>query len=367
MTLPWDGAARVVTKAALKSLAIVIAAVVALVLGGAVYFTVRALARERPEVRPGTEHASWSRESCGNCHAPLAAEWRESFHFRSVTGSFWERVRAKGYAGLFATLRVACMNCHAPANVLDLAAGTHPVERSEAAESGVDCVSCHVSERGIVGPGRFLEAPHEVIADERFRDPALASVTVCAHCHDEPAEHARTVAAWQRTAFAADGVTCLHCHMPEVESPLVTGGPARRRRSHAFIADKNPEMLRSALNASIGLTGDRKAVVRITNDRVGHALPASGMNSLIVKVTVRGEDGRAVEAVERAFGSKEWIPGYLDFRPFLTVTKIPYGETRDVVVDLPSGHGEVTAEFRYRDWWTLADRDTVIGEIARAY
>ena len=354
-------------RAVLKSLAIVLAAVVALLLSGAVYFTVRALARERPEVRPGTEHSSLSRESCSDCHAPIAAEWRESFHFRSVTGPFWERVRAKGYAGLFTTLRVPCMNCHAPANVLDLAAGAYPVERSEAVERGVDCVSCHVSERGIVGPGRFLEAPHEVIGDERFRDPALASVTLCARCHDEPAEHARTVAAWQRTPFAGNGVTCLHCHMPEVESPLVTGGPARRRRSHAFLADKNLEMLRSALNASISLTGDHKAVVRIINDRIGHALPASGMNSLIVKVTLRGEDGRPVEVVERAFGSKEWIPGYLDFRPFLNVTKIPYGEARDVVVDLPSGHGEVTAEFSYRDWWTLTDRDTLIGEIARAY
>jgi hypothetical protein len=117
----------------------------------------------------------------------------------------------------------------------------------------------------------------------------------------------------------------------------------------------------------ISLTDDRKAVVRIINDRVDHALPASGMNSLIMKVTVRGEDGRAVEEVERVFGSKEWIPGYLDFRPFLRVTKIPYGKARDVVVDVPSGHGEVSAEFRYRDWWTLTDRDMVIGEIARAY
>jgi len=64
----------------LKSLAIVLAAVVALLLGGTAYFTVRALARERPEVRPGTEHSSLSRESCSDCHAPIAAEWRESFH-----------------------------------------------------------------------------------------------------------------------------------------------------------------------------------------------------------------------------------------------------------------------------------------------
>lgn len=351
----------------LKGVVIVLAAAVVLLLGVSTYFTVRALARERPEVSAGTVHESLSRDSCEECHAPIAAEWRQSFHFRSVTGPFWDRIRTKGYDRLFKTLRVACMNCHAPANVLDLAEGAHPVERSDGVASGVDCVSCHVSERGVVGAGRLVDAPHEVIGDERFRDPALASVAVCARCHEEAAEHAKTVTAWKKTEFARTGVTCLHCHMPEIQAPSVTGGPPRRRRSHGFPGDKNAEMLRNAVNGSIVLSENRTAVVRIVNDRVGHALPAAGMNVLVVRVTVHDQEGRTVREVARELGTKERFPEYLDFWPFLTVTKIPHGESREIAIELPAGHGRVAAEFRYRDWATITDRDIVIGRITRGF
>ncbi len=315
---------------------------------------------------PGIAHPSLSRESCLGCHAPIAAEWRESFHFQSVTGPFWNRLRGEGFAGFFEALRIPCMNCHAPASVLDLPEGAHPVERSDAPALGVDCVSCHVSERGIVGAGRST-GPHEVIADERFRDLALASLAICARCHDERAEHAQTVRRWSETPFARDGVTCLHCHMPEVEAPSVPGGPVRRRRSHRFPGDKDVAMLQRALNATIVISEDRRAVVRITNDRMPHPFPASGLNWLIVRVQVRDERGRALDEVERGFGTREWIPGYLDFWPFLHVSKIPYGETREIRVSLPAGHGSVAAEFRYRDWFALESTETVFAHLEQPY
>jgi hypothetical protein len=353
-------------KAVLKSLGILIGGAAATSLAMGTSLALRALAREHPAVRPGTVHTSLSRDSCAECHAPIAAEWRESFHFRSVTGPFWERVRTKGFATLFRALRIPCMNCHAPANVLDLPPGGHPVERSDDVALGIDCVSCHVSQRGILGPGRSTDAPHEVIEDERFRDGLLGSTAVCARCHEEAGKHARTVTDWQRTPFARDGVTCLHCHMPEIEAPSVAGGPARRRRSHRFPGDKSEEMLRRALNSSI-LMDDGRAIVRITNDRVGHSLPASGMNWLLVKVTARDETGRRLEEAEGAFGTREWVPGYLDFWPFLHVTKIPHGESRDIVVELPPVHGHVVAEFRYRDWFAVKDRDVVFARVTKPY
>jgi hypothetical protein len=240
------------------------------------------------------------------------------------------------------------------------------VERSDRPELGVDCVSCHVSERGIVGPGRSVDSPHEVIPDQRFRDATLASTTICARCHEETAGACRTVTAWRRTPFAKEGVTCLHCHMPEVQAPLVEGGPARLRRSHRFWGDKSEAMLRKALNASISIR-DGKATLRIVNDRVGHSLPASGMNWLLARLEVRDDAGRLLGQSERAFGSRELIPGYLDFWPFLSITKIPYGETREIVVDLPAAHGQVIGEFRYRDWFPVKDRDVLFARIAQAY
>lgn len=348
-------------KTARRGTVVLLAAAAALLVCVTVYFVVRASTREVPEVRPATIHRALSRESCEECHANIAAEWRESFHFRSLSGPFWERIRSKGYERVFNALRIPCVSCHAPANVLDLAEGAHPVERTDARRNGVDCVSCHVSERGIVGPGRSARAPHEVLADERFRDPALASTRICARCHDEEPAHAKTVTAWRTTAFAREGVTCLECHMP------VLAGETPPRRSHRFPGDKDPEMLGRALNASIELPGDGSAVIRIVNDRVGHSFPAAGTNSLIVKVVVRDGRGKTVRDEERAFGTTERLPGYLDFWPFLQVTKIPGGEARAIKVALPPGHGRVSAEFRYRDWFTLTDRDLTIATLSREF
>jgi nitrate/TMAO reductase-like tetraheme cytochrome c subunit len=331
------------------------------------YVTALTLERERPEVRPSTLHPTLTRDSCVECHAPIAEEWAQSVHFRSVTGPFWEGIRTEGYADLFETLRVPCMNCHAPANVLDLVDGARPAERLDQVELGVDCVSCHVSERGIVGPGRYVQAPHEVLQDPRFRDPVMTTTDLCGRCHEEQADCNKTVTDWSRTAFADQGLTCLHCHMPEVEGPLVVNGPPKMRRSHRFVGDKDVEMLRAALSASISIEREESAVVRIVNDRVGHSFPASGMNWLFVNVKVEDESGLAVAAVERGFGSRELLPGYLDFWPFLQISRIPYGETREIRVDLPAGHGVVSAEFRYRDWFSVEDQDLVFATLREPY
>lgn len=331
------------------------------------YFAVGALMREPVSLAAATEHASLTRETCISCHTPIAEEWRQSFHFQSATGLFWERVRARRFDKLFDVLRVSCMNCHAPANVLDLSPTDQPVQRMESVELGVDCVSCHVSEQGILGPGLYTDAPHEVIPDRRFRDPETASVQICGRCHEEPMDHAKTVTAWQSTEFATAGVTCVHCHMPEVTTALVAGGSAQKRRSHRFPGDKDIDMLRSAISALVALDESGIARVTISNEGAGHSVPASGMNSLIVAVAVRDEAGEIVERVERTYGTREWIPGYLDFWPFLKVSKIPSGEAREIVVDIPSGHGTIAVELRYRDWPTVTDQDIVFLSLEEIY
>ncbi len=252
-------------KMTLKAVTLFIGTILLFLLGVTIYFTVGVVRRDVPEIKDATVLASLSRESCIECHEPIAREWRESFHFRSVTGPFWNRIRTKGFDRIFQGLRIPCMNCHAPANVLDLPQGTHPVERNSARELGVDCVSCHVSSKGIHGPGRSGQAPHEVIPDKRFFDPALASTSLCRSCHDEALDHAKTVTAWAETQFAEDGVTCLHCHMPEVKARSVVDGPMRVRRSHRFFGDKDAEMLGKAVSVSIDVSEDRQAVVNITN------------------------------------------------------------------------------------------------------
>lgn len=315
---------------------------------------------------PSTTHTSITRQACIDCHAPIAEEWRQSFHYRSLTGPNWKDVREMGYLKVFDATRKACVNCHAPANVLDLAdpvpaaasgseplgvectpnllrepRGTIPSARADDVELGVDCTSCHVSKHGIVGAGRHPTAAHETTADRRFQEPALVADTLCRTCHRA------TVEAWKRTKFAAAGVTCLDCHMPPTRAASVAAGPERPRRSHRFLGDKDPAMLEKAVNASLTITADRKARFRITNDRVGHYLPSGG-NGLSVEFKTSDASGRILTEELEGFGKDEAL--LLDFWPFNIDNRIASGERREILVPLPEGRGTVEAVVRYHDW-----------------
>jgi hypothetical protein len=147
--------------------------------GGLLAFEIRS--RKPLKTIPSTTHASITRQECIDCHAPIAAEWRQSFHYRSLTGPYWKDVREMGFLKVFNATSKACINRHAPANVLDLAEtvpaaasgdeplgvectpnllreprGTISAAGADDVELGVDCTSCHVSRRGIVGAGRHL-------------------------------------------------------------------------------------------------------------------------------------------------------------------------------------------------------------------
>jgi hypothetical protein len=165
-------------------------------------------------------------------------------------------------------------------------------------------------------------------------------VSLCGICH------ASAVAAWKDSRHAAGGTTCLDCHMPEVEAPSVAGGEPRRRRSHAFPADKDPAMLRRAFQASLAVVGSR-ASVRIVNDGAGHHLPTGG-NWLVVRFSARDDAGRVLRQGKELFGREEAL--LLDFWPFAGDSRIPAGEAREATFELPPGHGGVEALVTYHDW-----------------
>lgn len=330
-------------------------------------FALQVLLRKPQVAVRSTTHASIARQSCMECHAPIAEEWRESYHYKSLTGKYWKEIRAAGYVDLFQRVRKACVNCHAPANVLDLTPGTEgvatsgatelgiectpsllkephgvvPAARWDDVELGVDCVSCHVGQHGITGSGRRPTAEHETVADRRFQDPALTADGLCGICHRSAVE------AWKRTEFARQGITCLDCHMPNVTAPSVRGGPSRERRSHRFPADKDESVLAKAIHASLEITGDETALLRITNDRVGHFLP-SGANWLAVYLRAYDASGRLIHEHKEALGREEAL--LLDFWPFSTDRRIPYGGQKELRVALPREHGRVEATIRYHDW-----------------
>jgi cytochrome c551/c552 len=334
-----------------------------MILGGGV-FGVVVLSRPPLKAVASTTHSSISRQACLDCHAPIAAEWRQSYHYRSLSGPYWKDVRRLGYLKVFDGARKACVNCHAPANVLDLSEpireaaaeplgvectpnllreprGTIPAARSDDPELDVDCTSCHVSRRGIVGSGRHPTPAHGTVADPRFQTAALTAETLCRTCHRAAVE------AWKRTSLPARGVTCLECHMPEATAASVAGGPERPRRSHRFAGDKDPAMTEGAVNASLDVTSDRRARFRIINDRVGHYFPSGG-NWLSVELKAFDPSGRMVGRRVEGFGKDEAL--LLDFWPFNQDGRIAFGGRREILFPLPEGHGTVEAVVRYHDW-----------------
>jgi nitrate/TMAO reductase-like tetraheme cytochrome c subunit len=350
-------------KRALKRIGLVLGLVLGLLLLVGAGLALKVTFRPPLVAIPSTTHGTIERQGCIQCHAPIAAEWRQSYHYRSLTGSYWVEARQLGYLRFFEKVRKPCVNCHAPANVLDLAVpagsqaaelgvectpnvfrdppGMIPAARSDDVELGVDCTACHVSGHGILGTGRRPTAAHETLADRRFQNSVLTSGALCRTCHRS------TVEAWERTSLAAQGVTCLDCHMPQVRAASVAGGPARLRRSHRFPADKNESMLTQAVNASLELVEGRVARLRITNDRVGHHLPTGG-NWLSVRLMAYDSSGRMLKEQMEAFGRNETL--LLDFWPFNTDSRIPFGEQREIRFSLPQGHGTVEAVIRYHDW-----------------
>jgi hypothetical protein len=326
-----------------------------------------------------TTDALMGRRSCLECHAPITEEWQQSYHNKSVTGPYWEDVRQLGYLAVFNTLRKPCLSCHAPANVLDLStasapitgtdrlgvectpnllrnpAGVVPLLRIDDVAMGVDCTACHVSRQGIVGSGRHPTSVHRVTADARFQSEAVASDRLCRTCHRS------TVEAWKKTALAEKGTTCLDCHMPLVNSPAVAGGPERPRRSHRFMADKDDSMLRKAVKASLDITADRRARVRIRNDGAGHYLPSGG-NALSVVLELSDASGRKVRDQMEVFARDEAL--LLDFWPFNRDNRIQFGEEKTILVPLPDGRGRIDATVRYHDWMKVV---TNLLKLSRAY
>jgi hypothetical protein len=88
-------------RRALRLVGLAGAAVLALALAAGALFILEVLSREPLVAVASTTHPSIERRECLDCHAPIAEEWRQSYHFRSLTGPYWKDVRELGYLEVF--------------------------------------------------------------------------------------------------------------------------------------------------------------------------------------------------------------------------------------------------------------------------
>ena len=106
----------------------------------------------------------------------------------------------------------------------------------------------------MAGPFGGLEGACRPVGDPQQRDV----VKMCFPCHNQH----DTGTEWLNGPYAPEAAlprqrpvsTCLTCHMPAVERPLVKGGTVRKGRRHTWLGGHSFAMLRkaSALDVEIG-------------------------------------------------------------------------------------------------------------------
>jgi len=246
--------------------------------------------------------ASLDPAACGQCHASQYADWRGSLHSRSMTaGILWQlRLLPQAEAN-------QCLDCHAPlAEQKALLAREHgwtgaPAQPPPAyvptdlGHAGLTCAGCHVRRHQRFGPPPRpgidpAGAPHggftvaAAFEDSRF----------CAGCHQFPADGPRTAGKlredtyeqWRASEFAARGVSCQSCHMPE--------------RRHLWRGVHTPEMVGAALSPALEIR-DGVARARLTNSGAGHYFPTYMVPKVYVRLVLVGADGERVLS-ERILG-----------------------------------------------------------------
>ena len=167
-----------------------------------------------------------SAEACGKCHTAIYEEWKASWHGLAMVDPHFLRLSD----GL---QQEECIRCHAPVPLREMENWETPIARSERREDAVSCLSCHQSGANVAGP-LGLTGPCRPVKDEAQRDVTK----VCFACHNQH----KTGEEWLAGPYAPDAPspraveakTCLDCHMPWVERPLVAGGPVRRGRRHVW-------------------------------------------------------------------------------------------------------------------------------------
>lgn len=215
--------------------------------------------------------------ACEACHVEVAREWRGSLHQRADVEPAYRRAFAIEPLPF-------CRSCHAPEAVPELE------EPTEVAELGVGCVSCHLTgddDRVLASPRATdtpERAPHPVVRDARF-----ATASACANCHEFafPGMRGRDVAELMQSTVrehAASGASdrsCADCHMPALEG---------RRRSHAFVASRSAEVVKSAVDVEVERLDDRVRVV-LRPKVSGHAFPTGDLFRRVeISVEVLGPD-----------------------------------------------------------------------------
>ena len=249
---------------------------------------------EAPDAWSSLE-ASLLPEDCGTCHPDQYADWQTTVHSGAYSPGLsgqlvnWEQ-------NAFATVQ-SCLVCHGPLSEQSarLSAGgewvPNPSFDPALRDHGIVCAACHVRGMRRHGPPRrdgSVDAspqgsPHGgVVRTEFFEDSRF-----CAGCHQfgpggaapngKPLEN--TFTEWENSRYAAEGIVCQTCHMPD--------------RRHLWRGIHDPEMVRSGVTVEWTIS-DAVAGLRVTNTGTGHRFPTYATPEVLVSVQLLDADRQPI-------------------------------------------------------------------------
>ncbi|MBM3267684.1 MAG: hypothetical protein FJZ01_08565, partial [Candidatus Sericytochromatia bacterium] len=183
-----------------------------------------------------------------------------------------------------------CLACHAPLHEQQPFTGAGARNRAFDAglqHAGVACAACHMRGRVWHGPPRKaghdpgIAWPEEMPHGEVVRTDLFEESRFCASCHQfapdadapggKPLEN--TYEEWRASEFAARGVSCQACHMPD--------------RAHRFRGIHDPATVAGGLELNLDASG---ATLRSVG--VGHMFPTYATPRVVLALIGRDAAGK---------------------------------------------------------------------------
>ncbi len=234
--------------------------------------------------------------TCGNCHPQQYADWQTTLHSGAYSPGLsgqlvnWEE-------DWYENVR-ECLVCHTPlseqsAQVPDTS-GTlvaNPYFDASLRHQGLVCAACHLRGWNRYGPPRRdgsvapspAGSPHGGVT----RTPFFEDSRFCAGCHqfEFPAPNGKslqnTYNEWASSRYAAEGISCQDCHMPD--------------RRHLWRGVHDSTMVRNGVTIEWATDVGDGIGLRVTNSGTGHRFPTYVTPEVWVRIELLDSERRAVD------------------------------------------------------------------------
>lgn len=254
---------------------------------------------------PEHDHALPLEKLIAKVEKPEVGEWLTQFQASTESVN----LAARAPDGTPGAEEASCTTCH-EVEASDLAASAHA---GDGGEGVITCAACHIRDGRAYGPphapnvgasdqatkgasepsaqntpAQTAETTVEPVHHTSVERGEFESPSFCAGCHEPPTLVARggkrfveTTEEWMRTDVAAQGKTCVTCHMPDGR--------------HLWKGVHDREMVSSAITADVRFMTQGTEVagkLTVSNTGAGHRLPTTAGPELVL--TIDQLDGAAL-------------------------------------------------------------------------